>query len=168
MLACLDESLRLYPPAPFLSQRLTPPGITEIAGCEVPGGVSSPVFSCPTSILELGAYMLFRCSCRWALESPALQPLAPPTASLNPTTSIQNAGLIPPSRIPSRRSSTMPAARSNHSLLVLARVWGGIWRTMRCVPFWQGFSGGLTSSYVRRAGIGSRARKRMWSGTSPL
>jgi len=42
MQACLDEALRLYPPAPFLSPRLTPPGITEIAGHQVPGGVSLP------------------------------------------------------------------------------------------------------------------------------
>ena len=168
MLACLDEALRLYPPAPFLSQRLTPPGITDIAGCEVPGGVSFSAFFCPTSIIELGAYMVFPSPCRWVLESLALQPLAPPFTSLNPTISTQNAGLSPPPRIPSRPSSTMPAARSNRFSWVLARVWGGIWRTMRCVPFWQGFSGDLTSSYVRRAGIGSRARKRMWSGTSPL
>ncbi|PGG95903.1 hypothetical protein AJ79_09813 [Helicocarpus griseus UAMH5409] len=39
MLACLDEALRLYPPAPFLSQRLTHPGITNIAGYPVPGGM---------------------------------------------------------------------------------------------------------------------------------
>ena len=39
MLACLDETLRLYPPAPFISPRLTPPGVTRIAGYDVPGGV---------------------------------------------------------------------------------------------------------------------------------
>ncbi|KAI9925903.1 hypothetical protein ASPWEDRAFT_52761 [Aspergillus wentii DTO 134E9] len=39
MLACLDETLRLYPPAPFISPRLTPAGITKIAGYDVPGGM---------------------------------------------------------------------------------------------------------------------------------
>lgn len=39
MHACLDETLRMYPPAPFLSQRLTPPGITMVANVPIPGGI---------------------------------------------------------------------------------------------------------------------------------
>ncbi|KAE8385502.1 hypothetical protein ETB97_006995 [Aspergillus alliaceus] len=39
LLACFDETLRMYPPVPFLSPRLTPPGVTYIAGHEVPGGM---------------------------------------------------------------------------------------------------------------------------------
>ncbi|GME64940.1 hypothetical protein AJ79_09813 [Neofusicoccum parvum] len=61
MLACLDEALRLYPPAPFLSQRLTPPGITEIAGYLVPGGMGVGVSRlaaarAPESFFESGRF----------------------------------------------------------------------------------------------------------------
>ena len=170
MLACLDEALRLYPPAPFLSQRLTPPGITEIAGYEVPGGVSSSTFvrSVPYVFRhhKTDAYMLFPHHCRWVLVSLALQPLAPLTTSSNPTASIRSAGLIPRPRILRRHSSTMPAVRSNRFSWAPARVWGGTWRTMRCAQFWPDFSGDLTSSCPRTAAVGSKARERMWYGTS--
>jgi len=41
MLACLDEALRLFPPLPTISLRVTPPGqVSVIDGVEVPGKVS--------------------------------------------------------------------------------------------------------------------------------
>lgn len=43
--ACIQEALRLYPPAPFELPRLTPPEGTMIGGLFVPGNVSFPTLS---------------------------------------------------------------------------------------------------------------------------
>lgn len=40
MLACLDEALRIYPPAPLALPRVIPEGGGTIAGYDVPEGVS--------------------------------------------------------------------------------------------------------------------------------
>ena len=171
MLACIDEALRLYPPAPFLSQRLTPPGITEIAGYEVPGGVSSPTFiSSRRYCLDTTKSILMPLQhpCRLVLVSLALQQLAPLTTSSNPTASIRNAGLKRQPRISSLHSSTMPAIHSSRSSWVPARVWEETWRTTRCAQFWRDFSGDLISSCARKATVGSKVRRRTWSGTSRL
>lgn len=40
MLACLDEALRIYPPAPLALPRVVPEGGGTIAGYHVPEGVS--------------------------------------------------------------------------------------------------------------------------------
>lgn len=41
MLACLNESMRLYPPVPIGMPRVVPKGGAKVAGTFVPGGVSS-------------------------------------------------------------------------------------------------------------------------------
>lgn len=52
MLACLNESFRLYPPAPLAQQRrITPSSGAMIAGCFMPCGVSSSLLLHLRSIL---------------------------------------------------------------------------------------------------------------------
>ena len=49
MLACLNESLRSYPPVPFGMPRQVPPGGAHILGRYIPEGVSPRPFPFPLS-----------------------------------------------------------------------------------------------------------------------
>lgn len=63
MLACLNESMRCYPPVAGVSPRITPKTGTVIAGQTVPGNVSCPflqtgVLAIPDSHLDLGLFLM--------------------------------------------------------------------------------------------------------------
>ena len=101
---------------------------------------------------------------RWESASPASPTLATPLTSTTPPISTPNAGSIPPQKTLRLHSTTTPAPPSNRSSWVPVRVWARIWPTMRCGRSSRGYYGGLILRSRRRAGSGSRGRRRMWFG----
>lgn len=149
MLACLDEALRLYPPAPLGIPRVVPEGGGHVAGHSVAKGVSlsPPPSSFPPYFTQVGrhhcvppylAQLTSKLPCRrWC------------RCSTTPCITVTSSSPCRMSTTPSagwgiRDSPTMTETSSSRSMSGQGIALDETWRILKCVSSWRECCGILT------------------------
>lgn len=156
MLACLDEALRIYPPAPLGIPREAPKGGGNVAGYYVPENVRLSPFAPSSYLAPLLILPYRRCFLLFTTRH----------------ITMRNSGHCPTSFTPSagweiRDLPTMNGRFSSPFMLGLGIVLERTWRISRCVSSWPEYCGTLTSSWRTRVRIGWVSRVYFCCGKSP-